>query len=703
MKKILEIFKQDVSAILHNRFAVIIVLGILIIPGIYAWLNIDSNWEPYSNTGNIPIAVVNKDTGTTVLGEKINLGDEIEDALKDNDAMKWTFTDEEDAKERVERSDYYGAIVIPENFSSKINTITDGEIQKPTFDFYVNNKKNPIAPIIVNKAVSTVQQSVNQAFVKTIVSRGMEVASNLDIMKKGTVVADGAVVKLENSKERIGQIRTVLSTADLATDTATNSLKAIKELLPTISNVTKATKQDVNEIRGIATTFENTYAGIDSRISSILDSAEALNNDILSTLDAVSSGDITKHLEDISERLDELENKLIELSEFIDTLENIAQIPGLDTLKTKIDDLITRIEGIKQIYTNSITIIADLNGAKKQVQKISDELRALRSEYQNQIKPALNDLYKTTSKVIGRTADTILNLNSSFDNMDSSIGYMVQSLESGGKLTREIDVVLADLQTDIDGIIQLIKELKNSDLFTVVASVMDNDPDDVADFLSTLVDSNEIQIYPVESYGSEMAPFYSVLACWVGCTILSAILKIDVKKTKLTKDAKRYQIFFGRFMLFGVLASLQGLAIGIGDIIMQVQTTNWFLFLFTLMLSSAVFSMIIYSLVFVFGKVGQALSIVLLVLQVAGSGGTFPIELLPRPFQVLQPFMPFYPALNATRETIAGFYQNDYLVYIMILLCHIIIPIILGLVLSIYTEGPRRRIAGGLHDTGVIG
>ena len=200
-----------------------------------------------------------------------------------------------------------------------------------------------------------------------------------------------------------------------------------------------------------------------------------------------------------------------------------------------------------------------------------------------------------------------------------------------------------------------------------------------------------------------MAPFYSILACWVGCTILTAILKVNVEESEATRGAKNYQKFFGRYILFGLLAMMQGLVIGLGDIVLNVQTANPLLFLITLMLASLIFVLIIYALAFSMGKVGQALAIVIMVLQVAGSGGTFPIELLPRPFQVLQPFMPFYPAMNAARETIGGFYDADYLKYIFMLLCHSVIPILLGLVFTKFTAELKPKFEGELEETGVIG
>ena len=117
MKKIIEIFKTDMKKVWKRKIAVIILIGLLFIPGIYAWLNIDSNWNPYDNTGNLPIAVVNKDQGLTILNENINMGSLLVDSLKSNTAMKWIFTDEEDAKTNVDKGKYYGVIILPEDYA----------------------------------------------------------------------------------------------------------------------------------------------------------------------------------------------------------------------------------------------------------------------------------------------------------------------------------------------------------------------------------------------------------------------------------------------------------------------------------------------------------------------------------------------------------------------------------------------------------
>ena len=704
MKKIIEIFTNDVKNLLKSTMAIVIILGICFIPGIYAWLNIASNWGPYDNTGNLPLAIVNNDEGTTLLGENVNMGKEMEESLKDNDAMKWIFTDEEDAKLKVDQSKYYGAIIIPQDFSKSVTTIMEKDaIKKPTLDFYVNHKKNPIAPIIVNKAVGAIQNSVNQSFVNTIVYKAVSKAENVDIITKSNQTTDDLVEKLNEAKGRMEELRLILKTTDAATTTTSKSLSAIRKILPTLGDITSTSKEGITDMKNAAQSFNDTFDNMEKDVSSILDEAEIIVADTLDVINQTDPSNIVEKFTNASGKIDRVLVVLKRLDSILTSINNVANLTGLELLENKLSERIGKIEALQNLLNNTVEGINNLEKIKAEINELNDSIVSFRHEYEDTVKDDLSNLYTSASDAVKNASNVMSNLNISLNNVDDSMKYMISALESGGELTQNIDAVVINFEADIDRIIDVVKEAKKSEIYENVVNLLKNKPQDIADFLSAPVDTNEIDVYPVEIYGSKMAPFYSILACWVGCTILTAILKINLKETEITKDAKHYQKFFGRFILFGILAMIQGLVIGIGDLFLQVQTVNAFLFLITLMLSSLIFVLIIYSLAIAFGKIGQALSIVIMVLQVAGSGGTFPIELLPRLFQILQPFMPFHPAMNAARETIGGFYGNDYIKYILILLCHAIIPLILGLVFSKYTEKTKKKLEKELHDTDVIG
>ena len=703
MKTIIEIFKDDLKRLKKSKIAMIIIVGIIFIPGIYAWLNVDSNWGPYDNTGNIPIAVVNNDKGITLLGERISIGDEIEDSLKNNNGMKWIFTNKKDAIKKVNSGEYYGAIVIPKNFSSKLTTILENDkISKPEFDFYVNNKKNAIAPIIVNKAVGTVQTSVNQAFVNTVIYKTLEKTKQLDVIKKGNDLSNDIVTKLEDTKNRVEKLKTMLKTTNLAGTTTSKSLSALRKILPDITDITDTTKESVNSMKNVAQTFNAAFDNIERDITSSIDSSRETIREVKEIINQSNAININDNIDKISTKLDKLLVTQKRLDETLKAITNTVSIPGVQSLDDKVLEIISEIESLQESINNSTNTLLLLNEMKQKINKIDSAASPLKNMYNNTIKSELSKIYKGASQSVINSSDLIINVKGSLDNIDESMRYIISALESGGELLNTTDIVLSDFQEDIDKLISAIKDIKKSEVYNNAVNLIKNNPSDVADFITTPVKANEIQMYHIDTYGSKMTPFYSVLACWVGCTLLTAILKISPSKSRIKKGTKDYQRHLGKFMLFGTLAMCQGLVIGLGDIALQVQTTNWLLFILTLMISSLVFVSIIYSLTLTFGKVGQALSIVIMVLQVAGSGGTFPIELLPRAFQLLQPIMPFYPAMNAVRETIGGFYGNDYIIYMLVLLCHMIIPLFLILVVSKLTSNIKEKLEQDLEKTDVI-
>lgn len=703
MKKIIELFKNDLNNLTKSKMAIIIIIGLVIIPGIYAWLNIDSNWGPYDNTGNLPLAVVNNDEGVTILGENLNIGDKIEDSLKENKAMKWIFTNEKKAKNNTKQGKYYGAIIIPKDFSKNITTIMeDGEIVKPKFDFYVNNKKNAIAPIIVNKAVGTIQTSVNQAFVNEIIYKFVEKADGIDIALKSEETSNAVIEKLNNAKAKIEQLRTIVHTTNLAADSTSKSLSAIKNLLPKMSDISSATKQDISDMKNAAKKIAATSDSIEKDVTSIIDVAESDIKELIESINKLNSGNLKDNITAITQKIDKSLVVLKRLDSTFSAINSLFDLKAVQSIESKVSDQVAKLEKIRTMFVNTTEAINNIDGIKEKANEAYDSFTNLKNQYQQSLKSELSNLYKTASDSISNMTDSLLNLNVSLGNVDTAMEYMISALANGGELSVNIDTLLIGFETDIDKIIDVINEVKKNEMFGKALNLLKNKPEEVADFLSTPVESNEIDLFEIKTYGSKMTPFYSVLACWVGCTLLTSIFKIDIKKSKITRDAKHYQLFFGRFMLFGSLAIIQGLMIGLGDLFLGVQTVNTPLFLLTLMMSSITFMLIIYSLTSTFGKVGQAFSIVIMVLQVAGSGGTFPVELLPRGFQITQPFMPFYPAMSAARETIGGFYGNDYIMYMFILICHMVLPLIIGLIIGRITSKTKEKLGKELHSTGVM-
>ena len=182
MKNIFRIFYRDFKRVSTNVVAVVIVIGLSIIPSLYAWFNILSNWDPYGpeSTSNLKIAVYSADEGIDMGGLSLNIGDSVIDALKANQTMGWQFTDTMDeATDGVYSSEYYAALIIPEDFSKKMISFLNGEVQNPQIIYYENEKKNAIAPKITSKAKTAVQEQVNATFVMLT---GMKVVGKYDML-----------------------------------------------------------------------------------------------------------------------------------------------------------------------------------------------------------------------------------------------------------------------------------------------------------------------------------------------------------------------------------------------------------------------------------------------------------------------------------------------------------------------------------------
>ncbi len=705
MSEIFRIFKQDIKKIFGSKIAVLILVGMIFIPGIYAWLNIDSNWDPYDNTGNLKIAVANKDEGTTIISNEVNIGDELVENLKKNNAMNWIFVSEDEAKTGVENGEYYGAIILPSNFSSSLTTLFDGtEIKKPQFDFLVNQKKNPIAPIIVNKAVGAIETTLDQALVNEVIYRTVDKAESINLGEKGVATTNALISRLNETKISLDKIKTTLNVVTNSTSATASSFATIKDLLPTIDNLANTANTNILDLQTDINALGNVYNNIDGNLSATLQTSEKVTAHINERISSLSPSDTNfqQKLTDCNTILSNISSILDEQQKIVSALASIVHSDRLDTLNNKIDQARQKANELQRDIQGVADGTTLLSRAKENAARLAKLSSELPNYYSETVSPIVKERFSSLNTSLKTFINAFTSLNGSSSKSSLALSSTIDALNSTSEFAVNINDLLSNLRGDIDKMIQALGGATESELYLKLLNLLQNSPKDIADFLSSPITTNEIDYYPITHYGSKMSPFYTILAAWVGCTLLVAILKTDIESSEKDRRIKSYQAFFGRFMLFGSIAILQGLIIGIGDIILGVQVINHPLFLLTIMISSLVYMLIVYSLAISFGKIGEAIAVVMMVLQVAGSGGTFPIELVPDFFQKLQHFMPFYPSMNALRETIGGFYQSSYISFILILLCHTIIPLLLGLVIRKPIIKLKNKLSKEVEETDVI-
>ncbi|WP_144569337.1 YhgE/Pip domain-containing protein [Bacillus pseudomycoides] len=238
MKQIWRIYTTDLRNVAKHWAAIVIVLGLMILPSLYAWFNIKASWDPYGNTKDVPIAVSNQDAGSNLRGKDINIGNEIVDSLKKNKNMGWKFVDEKQAIYGVEHGDYYASITIPKDFSEKIATVISDNPQKPELDYFVNEKVNAIAPKITAKGASGITEEISKNFVKTANGEIFEIFNDLGIDLETNLPSIEKVKDLVFKLE--AEFPEMYKLVDTALDDATRAqdlVKVAQEDLPIVESV----------------------------------------------------------------------------------------------------------------------------------------------------------------------------------------------------------------------------------------------------------------------------------------------------------------------------------------------------------------------------------------------------------------------------------------------------------------------------------
>lgn len=702
MRCIGRIFRQDLKSLTKNLIIFVVVIGITILPALYAWFNIASNWDPYSNTGELPFAVCSLDDGYEFKGIKINAGDSVVEGLKGNDKMGWEFVGADEAKNGVTDGKYYAAVIIPKNFSKNLLSIATGAFDQAKIEYYVNEKRNAIAPKITDKGVSAIQESVDATYVSTVAKTiattlnitGEEIEGDKDkLSKKINTALRNTKGEIKNLSDSIDLLVITLNSVDSLLNTSKNMIPTVRKTLSGAGVMVNDAKSDV---KTTLTAAKNTAGQLTNIIDGIIDAGDGFIenvstqvNDAFTTLsnDANSAATKLSKIEVINQKKIKANNKLITIFNAVQDNLGINCSRVLTRLKNANDKQNAIIKKIETICTEIKTKGAAPKNAKADLDKlISDtniELSAVSSEFSG-IKKDVDNAVSTPFTSLDGVADFAQSVSTGGKQLETAFNDATTLNANLKKILKSLKTYLNGLSTKIDKVIKRVDELKGDKTIENMILPIIEDPEALGEFLSAPVSSNTHRVFPIENYGSAMTPFYSSLAIWVGGIVLVAVINVDLTphdRKKIGK-ANSTQLFFGRYLMFFFAGQIQALIISLGDLFfLKVQCADMGLFIFGSLVSSFIYTLLIYSLTITFSVIGKALSVIILILQVAGSGGTFPIEVLPGPFKTLAPFLPFKYGITALREAIAGVDPATYWKNLGILLLYVIPALILGLLL----------------------
>ena len=695
MKNIIEIFQNDIREIFRKTRTWIVIIGLILLPSMYAWPNILSAWDPYGHTNNIKVAVVTEDSGAEVSGQKVNLGENLVEGLKNNKNLDWQFvSNKQEAEEGVRIGDYYASIVIPKKFSEDLTSVSRGFPKKATIEYTVNEKINAISPKITNSGASAIANNISKSFV--------EIANGVIFEKlhEAGIKFEQNLPSIEKMKEEIFKLNdnfsnyeNVVSELIGKTEQGQEILNTIQQTLPDIdrfatNSIMLADKADIT-INNIQSFNEKLLPLISNHLKVVEDvsgEANSLAQKIQSKPDNVE--ETKEKLKLLNTRLEAAEERLRVVKNIFEYLNELSGENILQNQLNKINTLENDLTKVKEVNNKIYTNIDNYDEIADDIKKDFVDRTKRINEISTNIDNRLNDdiaplVAKVLTKAdinINEISKLIIGAQNELPEVEAKISSTEVKIQRAHAKLITIQKELPEAKGKIKKLTEEIKKAEAGTNTNMLFNLLKVDYKQQAEFFANPVQLSENKLYHIKNYGSAMTPFYTVLSIWVGALLMSSLLT-----TKVEDEEGKYkpcEKYFGRWILFLVISLFQTLVITLGDMyILGTQAVSPYRFVFYGLLISALFSSIIYTIVHLLGNVGKAICIILLVLQLGSSGGTFPIQMTSSFFQTLYPKVPFTYSIGLLREAVGGVYipaaQRD----MKILLIGIVITLISGTIL----------------------
>lgn len=687
MRNIWTVFKTDIRTLSKCFFACVVVVAIALLPSLYAWLNIYSNWDPYGNTGGISIAVASLDEGyTDEDGTYENKGDDVVANLREATSINWVIVDtEEEAKGGVESGDYYAAVVIDKQFSRNMYRMLTDWTGKPAITYYENAKKNAVATKITDTAVETLKRSISENYLEVVIGGIMEQSNLLaaDLTADDPEAAvKGVLYQAQDLLHACGRMMDAFETAG-GSGVSESSAAALEAA---VANINKNLPDGAQ--------LQQTAAEIQMQLNTALARVERV-------LDRMNSA--IENAPDQKETQQKLLDAADTMDKTADALETWAA--GLEASGTEAGK--TQAEAARQTAAecrktakqlralaespDSADLLADCDALVKSLRTMADKIPVTSKALQKEL-----------DTVAGQVADTMEGMAALAGDAKAMKTALAETTDAVGDTMTLLRPATEKLLTSLESTIDDLEGLTTDEYMDTLVNILGGDPAVYGQYFPEMVQTSVNAVYPIANYGSAMTPFYTVLAIWVGGVILSSLIKIHARTEGLI-DPKPAELYFGRYLFFFVLSQIQAAVIVTGDLyILKVQCLHPGMLYLTGALTAFTFSLLIYSLALSFGDVGKAIVVVIMVMQIAGSSGTFPIELLPAIYQKIYRFFPFPYAIDAMRECICGMYGNYYWQQIGFLLLFAAAALVIGLLVRRPFMGLNRFMEEKLEETELL-
>lgn len=705
LNDILGIYKSDLKGVFKRVTSILMILTLIILPSLYAWFNIDAAWDPYGNTGSIKVAVSNNDAGGTldIIGKKYNAGDMLIEQLENNDSLEWCFVSEKDARNGVDAGNFYAALIIPEDFTECLLSISNDEIIQSKIKYLVNEKINPVTPIITKKGVETIKYELRKKFVSIVNEMIFKIVSVVgNTAEQSEDKIDGAVDTVHKLNDLMPAIQELINKVDNSELTFNEFEEKANQLFEKVGNTNQTLGKDLEQLGSYLNSINMTINQTTPFIKQALKSGIAMAESYKALINSI---EINQSIEDIKKTLiivrdglidfDTKLNSIIKLLEGNNSIEHLKQIEQsviyisviLDGTITKIDNgealSADRLNDIKKAVIKSCDLIISLNDGGG---TLLNQIDSIFSDTINICNDGTN-LFKEIQEILNQVSE----LKNMFNVGESLNGTNFENIKTKFPIFKE---KLADFVKKFD-------KLNYEDKKQKLAELLQIDLEDESTFLSSPINIDKQILYPIDNYGSEITPFYNSLGLWIGALLLVALTTCKAKNYKKENLSARKE-YVGKYLFFITLGILQSLVMTLGEIfILGVDSKHPFLFVMFGVLVSLVFQTIVFTITSCLGAIGKGLSLVVLVLQVAASGGIYPIQVNGYAFKGLSPLLPFTYSIGLYREAIGGITSTLLIKNILLLLLFMIIFLFLGIVFKTIFGRPKNLLEESFEESGL--
>jgi putative membrane protein len=669
MRNSWRIFTRDIKMVSRNWVAAFLIGGLMLLPSLYAWFNIGASWDPYSKTDQLPVGIVNEDNGTELRDEELNIGMDLVKELKKNNKMNWKFVDRKKAMDRVEYGEYFAVIIIPSDFSRKLATVIEDKPEKATLEYYVNEKINAIAPKITESGTGGIVDKITGSFISTVNGTifelfnelGIEIQKDLPDIKR----FEDYVFTVNRNLPGIGDaLNGSLSDAESAKRIIQKAQAEIPDVkrvtnqgLDTINRTTDFLSKAENELNEIAPTIQEGLEQVQemsARVNEFLGQIQTSSVD-RSEAEAINKG-IADKLAASIQKIDTIEASLqtLQKNEENSNQEQIAQaLNQLEEVKLEIERIQKEGQKLNEfIATKQQDVNELIKGIKARARKTDNDMDALIKRYKQTIEPAVLGEVAKAKRTLNEARNILEDIQGTIPEVERILADTEKNIGKGTEILQDVSSQFPYVKDKTSQLADRIRDIQGETDINEIIDLLRNDPNAEKSFFEEPVVLNKNSLFPIRNYGAAMTPFYTVLAIWVGALLLISLLATEVITPH---EFTERQIYFGKLLTFICIGFIQALIVTVGDIFIlgvHIAEAGWFIG-FGLFIS-IVFMIVVYTLVSVFGNIGKAMAIVLLVLQIAGAGGTYPVPLLPAFFQIIHPFLPFSYSIDLMREAVGG-------------------------------------------------